>query len=423
MKNIKKVKCFDLYSIDKNVKQILINYYQNNNCVERSYIGSDENLLKVFTKYLNVASAVYSSFIEFFFRFSCDREGKITLMYSNLFGMKQNYELSLDELVCKNRIVKSLNSNMPKAVEDELTLLMYILNFKLEYPYAIERFKVSSLPTQISVLENNKSWKSYTITESSICRIVYFPFADKFERENFDLLPEFLVTPEAVKMIDEKVGANYFEDVLYPFSEFVISLEEYHLVCKLSDDKNKIRMLLKNNNNSKNIFMANCDTDLKEGFSLLVLNGYDKNIYGEIKEFAAKFMAIAVQILYYYSHYKIDCEVRETPVSNTNNKHSNVNKRKNTSTIIVPRKVIKIDKERIKTAKKRRKPLYSVKSWKRAAHIRRYRDADGNVIKEVEVRESTCNRKAEISESIVVPETKKLFKISTEAMGKATRIK
>jgi len=31
------------------------NYYQNNNCVERSYIGSDENLLKVCMRKLKVS--------------------------------------------------------------------------------------------------------------------------------------------------------------------------------------------------------------------------------------------------------------------------------------------------------------------------------------------------------------------------------
>ena len=133
-------------------------------------------------------------------------------------------------------------------------------------------------------------------------------------------------------------------------------------------------------------------------------------------------------ILYYYSYYKIEYEIVEkekTVKEKVNYSKKGKNHRKpNVTTVIVPRKVVRMSSERALSARKRSKPLYSVKSWTRATHIRRYRDKNGKVIKEIVIKESVCNRRKDLVQSVSdenSTQSKKIFKIDDESIKKAKK--
>lgn len=420
MKNVKKS---EIFFLEENVVEVFEKYYLNDTCVENRYEGSDEDLLKALKPGMSITIAIHKErMIRTFFNLECSKDGSIIIKYTNMFSRNvDTYNINLSELVCKDKKIISLNKTVPKYVEREFSTLVYLIDFKDKYPYTVERFDFEKLSSRFSSFKNKHA---FTITEKSASRIVYFPFVSKLEEIDYTTLPEFMVSCEAVQMIDKKVGEDYLkESIIYPFSEFVINIEGTILLCKLNDDKTMLRVLLKDEN-GKSIFVANCKVDIGVGFTLLILNGFPKE-YKDPRKFAANFLAVLAQVLYYYSHYKIEYEVVETKCEEKNSKRKNFNetykmRKRETSTTIVPRKVVKINKERVKSVKKRREPLYSVATWKRTAHIRRYKDALGNVIKEVKVREATCNRHEALSfDEEVAP--KKIFKVSTDAISMATK--
>lgn len=417
---MKTVKRDEVFCLEENVVEVLKSYYLNGECVERRYEGSDEDLLKVL-KCINITLATYKEkIVRSFINFESGKNGNIDIKYSNMFCRDVSiYHIKFSDLICRDKKIVSISKSLPQSVESELTVLAYLINFKTFYPYIIERFDFDNLSLRFTSIKNKNA---STITEKSISKLIYFPFVSELEKMDITTFPEFMVSCEAVKMIDKEVGESYLkEKIIYPFSEFVINIENSLLICKLSDDKKMLRVLLKDES-GKSIFVANCKVDIGCGFTLLILEGFSKE-YKDPRKFAANFLAVLAQVLYYYSHYKIEYEVVERKCENTcDNKNlgSNTKRRKSTiSTIIVPRKIVKINKEIVKSTKKRRKPLYSVATWKRAAHIRRYRDELGNVIKEVEIKEATCNRHKTLS--FEEEATKKVFKVSTDAINKATK--
>lgn len=421
MKNVKRN---EIFCLDENVQKILIAYYNNEKCTENSFNGSDEELLNVLKCNFSTTFVIYSNnVIMSFLGFECDKAGYVNIKYSNMFSRDNTfYNLHIKDFSCRERKITA-SGKLPKVVEDNITTLVYLFDFKLKYPYTVEKFKIEIASSRLAGYKNSHT---FTIDEDVINKIVYFPFLNEIEKTDVSNLPEFSISFEAINLIDKKVGEEYLEEeVIYPFSEFVINIEGNILLCRLNSDKTMLRVLLKDKN-KKSIFVANCNVDTSFGFTLLILKGFPKE-YKDPRKFAANFLVMLVQILYYYSHYKIECEVSEKNYDENNDVIKKANRNYNskirkTSTIIVPRRVVKINKDVVKSAKKRRKPLYSVSSWIRASHIRRYRDEHGNVIKEIVVKEAVCNRKEEIlgnSSDVFAP--KRIFKISTEAMSKATK--
>lgn len=418
---MKTVKKNEVFCLEENVHGVLKNYFLNDECVEIRYEDSDEELLKVL-KGLNITLATYKDkIVRSFISFESSKNDNINIKYGNMFCRDLNlYQIKFSDLYCKDKKIISISNSLPKAVESEITILAYFVYFKTKYPYVVEKFDFSNLSLRFANLKNKNA---YTITEKSLSKLIYFPFTSELEKLDITSFAEFQVSCEAVRMIDKEVGEDYLKGkIIYPFSEFVLNIENTLLICKLSDDKKMLRVLLRDEN-GKSIFVANCKEDIGCGFTLLILEGFPKE-YKDPRKFAANFLAVLAQVLYYYSNYKIEYEVVERKSEDTcdNNKQRKNYKRrrKTTSTIIVPRKIVKLNKERVKTAKKRSRPLYSISTWKRASHIRRYRDEFGNVIKEVVVKEAVCNRHEALSFEEEIS-AKKVFKVSIEKMSMATK--
>jgi len=419
---MKTVKRNEVFCLEENVHDVLKNYFLNDECVEIRYEDSDKELLNVL-KGLNITLATYKDkIVRSFISFESDKNNNINIKYGNMFCRDLNlYKIKFSDLDCKDKKIISISKSLLKAVESEITILAYFVYFKTKYPYIVEKFDFNNFSLKFANLKNKNA---YTITEKSLSKLIYFPFTSELERLDITSFAEFKVSCEAVRMIDKEVGEDYLKGkIIYPFSEFVLNIENTLLICKLSDDKKMLRVLLKDEN-GKSIFVANCKADIGCGFTLLILEGFAKE-YKDPRKFAANFLAVLAQVLYYYSNYKIEYEVverkcKDTCINSKNKRNNYKRRRKTTSTIIVPRKVVKINKEIVKITKKRSRPLYSVATWKRASHIRRYRDEFGNVIKEVIVKEAICNRHEELTiENNKAP--KKIFKVSTDAMSKATK--
>lgn len=418
---MKTVKKNEVFCLEENVHDVLKNYFLNDECVEIWYEDSDEELLNVL-KGLNITLATYKDkIVRSFISFESDKNNNINIKYGNMFCRDLSlYQLKFSDLDCKDKKIISISKSLLKAVESEITILAYFVYFKTKYPYIVEKFDFNNFSLRFANLKNKKA---YTITEKSLSKLIYFPFTSELEKLDITSFAEFQVSCEAVRMIDNEVGEDYLKGkIVYPFSEFVLNIENTLLICKLSDDKKMLRVLLRGEN-GKLIFVANCKADICCGFTLLILEGFPKE-YKDPRKFAANFLAVLAQVLYYYSNYKIEYEIVERKSEDIcDNKKQRKNykrRRKTTSTIIVPRKIVKLNEKRVKIAKKRSRPLYSVSTWNRASHIRRYRDEFGNVIKEVVVKEAICNRHEALSfEEEISP--KKVFKVSTDAIGIATK--
>ncbi|MDO4283447.1 MAG: hypothetical protein Q4D02_07405 [Clostridia bacterium] len=411
---MKGVKMMNFFALKSEVQNILKEYYNKGTCGEQWYVGKDESLLDVFRQSISIGIAVYHLEITSVLKFLSDKRGNIEVIYTNIFYKKPlEYKFRLDEITCENRKIKILNPRVPKVLEGELTNLMYLLNFKQKYPYVVERFRLEDGSYPVGYKN------AFTISEDKACEIVYFPFKKEIQAIDMETLPEFFVTSEALEIIDKKVGADYMaEDPIYPFSEFVVTLDDFRILCKLNNDQKRIRILLRFES-GRPVLLANCEASISGEFTLCLLDQDSEDMMDDPKDFTKTLISILNLLLYYYSHYKVEYVVEEKERKSNENRRKYHPKQSQVSTIMIPRKVIRINKEKVKTTRKRRKPLYTTKSWGRASHIRKYRDSTGKVIKEVIVKEAVCHRKCEdIPDGTV---QKKVFKISPDALDKATK--
>lgn len=414
MKN--NVKLMDFYYVGAEVKELISSYYNGNEIVECSYSGSDEELLNELKKEANVGFTIYANNLMTSILKFINKKGRIEIISTNIFTRQPiQVSINVDELTCKNKVIKCSNPKFLGILEYDMTFLAYLLNFKRKYPIVVERFR-----SNIEIIECKNSYK---ISEEETCRIIYFPFIKDMENIDIKVLPEFVINSEALGLIEKKVGREYAQkDPIYPFEEFVVKIDGFKALCKLSSDHKKIRILFRDEKDTL-MFITNCFTTVKFDFTLYFYNGIKDLIPGDPREFAANVISIINLMLYYYAYYKIESEVEKVEKVENKNEVKRVTKsssnKASISTVIIPRRVVKINKEKIATTKKRRKPIYSVKSWRRASHIRRYRDVSGKVIKEVIVKEAVCKRNGEVL--LNDSSKKKVFKVSTEALNKAVK--
>lgn len=400
-----------LYRLTTNTMSTIDAYFNYDKLASTKYDGNDAELLKVVTsKKFAYGFEVYLNpeKIDNFANF--ERKGDTIVIN----GLKERTTIQVEDIYSCNNNIHLKGSNGESFAEKQLTIIARILVFVNKYKYVLDKAR-----NKVSAYLN-----VFGLNDEQVKKIVIFPFISGLKKENFDVLPEFFLSNEALEIILEKVKDEYLSwDVVYPYNEFVINIGGMKTLYKLSDDDLGLLYILNKNERGRFSFALSTIKTMDDVMAIYFFADYKSHepIDGDLEETEASyiygFINVAKLLLYYYFHYEVKVEVEEKTEKSAKNGARSYHRNSTVTTIQVPRRVV-IHKSDAITSRKKRIPTYTANSWERSGHYRYYRDEYGNVVKKVYIKPTTCNRKAG---GVFGATNKKALKVTSDGVIKSTK--